>query len=115
MGMPKPSSTRPSSAGADRHRGGARRGNQRFAQLRPSVSSSGMERTLPLRKPMTWVRMRRPLDVIDFAEIADGDGGAAGFDHQADEFGYGSTGNERIKCQSTESRMAATVGKGRSS
>ena len=34
--------------------------NNAVAEQRPSVSSSGMDRTRPSRKPMTWVRMARP-------------------------------------------------------
>jgi hypothetical protein len=61
IGLPKPSMTRPSRPGETSDAGLLAARLHQVAQLQPSISSSGMESTRPLRKPITCVRMRRPL------------------------------------------------------
>ncbi len=63
IGSPKPSMTRPNSPGDTGTRASWLRAATRSPNWSPSISSSGMESTRPLRKPITWARIRRPAAV----------------------------------------------------
>src|ERR1700722_3165046 len=60
IGRPNPSSTRPSKPGPTRNNASSRRAITRSPGCRPSVSSSGIDNTRSLRKPITCERMERP-------------------------------------------------------
>ena len=69
----------------------------------PSISSSGIDSTMPLRKPITWVRILRPDERQHFAKISHGDGWAAGRDQHAHKL-YDFAG-PRQQCRITDPTM----------
>ena len=73
---------------ADRHLGVVLAGNDRSCSWMPSISSSGMESTWPSRKPITCVRMRRPVEVITSQKSPTADGGSARGHQHADQFDH---------------------------
>ena len=60
MGLPNPSSTRPSSPGPTSTRASSLRATIRLPNSSPLVSSNGIESTWPSRNPITWARILRP-------------------------------------------------------
>ena len=70
----------------------------RSPSCRPSISSSGIESTRPSRKPITWVRMRRPSAVWISQKSPIATRGPARLHQQPDHLGHLAGPAERRRC-----------------